>query len=138
MTKFKFNVQVIVVFTDGQFSPVDATTFPTAQILELKAKIILYKLPPTYDPDPFLSQTTLRNVLCDAKGTFELLEPYTTSNPLFSIRSFYTFLAQIHLAVAKNQSTWSSTYQGASQALNETTVTYPGWLQSAHYYKTSN
>ncbi|KAG0601590.1 hypothetical protein M758_11G124400 [Ceratodon purpureus] len=120
-------LKVIVIFTDGQFSPLDATTFPTAEILDLKLKIILYKLPRQFDPDPFLRLTTLNNILCNAKGTFELLEPHTTSNPLFSIRSFYTFLARTHLAVAKNQSTWSSVYTGISQALNGTTVTYPAF-----------
>lgn len=120
-------LKVIIIFTDGQFAALDATIFPSAQLLALRIKIFIFKLPRNSDLDTFLRNTTLPDVLCSVHGTFEVLEPYSTSNPLLAIRSFYTFLATTHLAVAKNQSTWSSIYPSFSQRSNGTTVTYPAF-----------
>jgi len=121
-------LQVIVIFTDGLFSPLDNETFPTARLLELRVKVILYKFPGRNDDlDPFLNTTTLRNILCGVNGTFELLDAvYSVNNPLYAIRSFYTFMARTQLAVVNNNATWSDWYLSYSQPLNGTSVTYPG------------
>lgn len=120
---------MIVIFTDGQFEPLDNSTFPTARLLELRVKLFVYKFPVrnNADIDPFLTTTTLPDVLCGVNGTFELLDAvYSVDNPLYAIRSFYTFTARIQLAVANNTGTWSDWYLSFSQPLNGTSVTYPG------------
>ncbi|KAG0578014.1 hypothetical protein KC19_5G198300 [Ceratodon purpureus] len=121
-------LKVIVIFTDGQFSPLTNTTILTAQILAWPVKIILFKFPLSGETDPFLNTTLLPNFICGVQGTFELLDAVdSTRNPLYAIRSFYTFMARTQLAVAKNQSTWSARYLSYSQPLNGTSVTYPAF-----------
>ncbi len=119
-------LQVIIVFTDGNFSPLNNATFPTNNLLASQVKVILYKLPRSSDTDPFLLTTSLEQLLCGVQGTFELLDAPATKNPLYSIRSYYTFLAHTHMAVVANKSTWSNVYASYSEKLDVVTVTYPG------------
>ena len=119
-------LQVIIVFTDGNFLPLDNATFPTSNLLASQVKVILYKLPRSSDNDPFLLNTTLQQLLCGVKGTFELLNAPATKNPLYSIRSYYSFLAHTHMAVVANKATWSNVYESRSEMISVVTVTYPG------------
>lgn len=119
-------LQVIIVFTDGNFSPLNNATFPTSSLLASQVKVILYKLPGSSDNNPFLLNTSLQPLLCGVQGTFELLNAPATTNPLYSIRSYYSFLAHIHMAVVANKATWSNVYESYSEMIKVVTVTYPG------------
>lgn len=119
-------LQVILIFTDGNFSPLNNATFPTSELLRLQVKVILYKLPRSSDTDAFLLSTSLQQLLCGVQGTFELLDAPATKNPLYSIRSYYTFLADTHMAAVANKSTWSNVYKSISQQIDVVTVTHPG------------
>ena len=119
-------LQVIIVFTDGNFSPLNNATFPTSKLLASQVKVILYKLPRSSDNDPFLLSTSLQQLLCGVQGTFELLNAPATKNPLYSIRSYYSFLAHTHMAVVANKATWSNVYASYSEMVDLVTVTYPG------------
>jgi hypothetical protein len=58
--------QVIVVLSDGLFIPLNSTTFPSAKLLSLPAKLMVYKLPTNGDSgDPYLLDTpSLQENLC--------------------------------------------------------------------------
>jgi len=120
-------LKVIIVFTDGNFSPLNNATFPTSSLLASQVKVILYKLPGSSDSNPFLLNTSLQPLLCGVQGTFELLNAPATKNPLYSIRSYYSFLAHIHMAVVANKATWSNVYESYSEMIKVVTVTYPAF-----------
>lgn len=120
-------LKVIIVFTDGLFSDFNTTTFPTALIAQNRVKIILFKLPRNSDSDPFLLKTTLQPILCGVQGSFELLEAPATLNPLYAIRSYFSYLAKIHEDIVESKATWSNVYKSVSQELDAVTVTAPAF-----------
>lgn len=117
------------MLSNGLFAPLNSTgvVFPATELLDLRAKLMIYKLPPNPDKvDPFLETTSLKANLCSVSGSFELLDPQTTTNPLYAMRSYFTYLARVQLIAVGNKTNWSNKYQSQSQLHNITTVTYPG------------
>jgi hypothetical protein len=106
------------VLSNGLFA-VNSTTFPSADLQRSKANLMVYRLP-TYDDggDPFLLNTTFQSDICSVNGSFELLDAPTTANPLYSLRSYFTYLAQTHLIAVGGNVTWSSKFANVSQAHN--------------------
>ena len=121
-------LQVIVVLSDGLFVPLNSTTFPSAELQSLQAKLMVYKLLTNDDGgDPYLLKTpSLRQNLCSVNGSFERLNALETANPLYAMRSYFTFLARTQLASVGNNATWSNPYSSFDQDRNAITVTYPG------------
>ncbi|KAG0567449.1 hypothetical protein KC19_7G135200 [Ceratodon purpureus] len=119
-------LKVIIVLSNGLFAPLNssATGFPSKALKDLKAKVMIYKLKQNQQ-DLFLTATpSLKDNLCSVNGSFELLEPQATLNPLYAMRSYFTYLARVHLAVV-DKPNWSNKYQSYSQLHNISTVTYP-------------
>jgi len=101
--------------------------FPTQRLLSTQTKLMIFKLPlDIFDTDPYLLTTSLQKTVCSVNGSFELLDPQATANPLYAMRSYFTFLSRTQLVAAGNQPTWSYKYASVSQNLNAITVTYPG------------
>ena len=121
----------MIVISDGYFIPLNSSTFPTTDISALKAKLLVYRLPPNYDEsnDRFLINTTLQTVLCGVQGSFEVLDAPATANPLFAINSYFSYLAQVHMIVVGSKATWSNMYESIAQVRNAVTVTSPGMNQ---------
>jgi hypothetical protein len=59
-------------------------------------------------------------------GSFERFNALDTANPLYAVRSYFTFLARTQLASVDNNATWTNVYAGDSEDRNDITVTYPG------------
>lgn len=123
-------LQLVVVISNGNFIPLNTTTFPTAVIRQNKTKLLVYKLPVNSDSDPtsdpFLINTTLPSVLCGVQGSFEVLEAPATANPLYALRGYFSFLAQTHQDAVNSKPTWSNVYRSVAQSLDAVTVTAPG------------
>lgn len=115
--------------TDGQFAPVDAS-FPTVALTSRQTKVMIYKLNKGVDDtsidDVYLLNTSLEKAVCSVNGSFDVLDANVIHNPLYHMRSYFTFLARTQLVAAANKSSWSKTYPSAHQELNAIAVTYPG------------
>ncbi|KAG0558547.1 hypothetical protein KC19_10G036500 [Ceratodon purpureus] len=122
-------LKVIVVLSDGLFVPLNSTTFPSAELQSLQAKLMVYKLLTNDDGgDPYLLKTpSLQQNLCSVNGSFERLNALETANPLYAMRSYFTFLARTQLASVGNNATWSNPYSSFDQDRNAITVTYPAF-----------
>lgn len=123
------SLKLVVVISNGNFIPLNTTTFPTAVIRQNKTKLLVYKLPVNSDSDPtsdpFLINTTLPSVLCGVQGSFEVLEAPATANPLYALRGYFSFLAQTHQDAVNSKPTWSNVYRSVAQSLDAVTVTAP-------------
>ncbi|KAG0599815.1 hypothetical protein M758_12G180700 [Ceratodon purpureus] len=124
-----YYLKLVIVISDGYFIPLNSSTFPTTDISALKAKLLVYRLPPNYDEsnDRFLINTTLQTVLCGVQGSFEVLDAPATANPLFAINSYFSYLAQVHMIVVGSKATWSNMYESIAQVRNAVTVTSPAF-----------
>ena len=106
---------------------VNSTTFPALALQKNQAKLMVYKLPTNDDGgDPFMLNTTFQRDICSVQGSFESLDALATANPLYSVRSYFTYLARVQLATVGNNVTWSNKYASVSQDQNAITPTYPG------------
>ncbi len=120
-------LQVIIIFTDGEFALNSTVTLPETQLAP-SVKVFIYKLPPPNDGDIFLSNNSLLSSLCRIGGTFEVIEQDIT-NPLYAIRSYFSYLASAQMASQQVQGKplWTSPYQNRDVVGGYiTTVTYPG------------
>ncbi len=120
-------LQVIIIFTDGEFALSSNVTLPETQ-LGPGVKVFIYKLPPPNDGDIFLSNNSLLGSLCGIGGTFEVIEQDIT-NPLYAVRSYFSYLASAQMASSQVQGKplWTSPYQNRDVVGGYiTTVTYPG------------
>ena len=116
------------MLSDGHFAPFNSTTFPSLELQNLHIKLMVYKLPTNDDSgDPFLLKNpSFHESICSVNGSFERVNALETVNPLYSMRSYFTFLARTQLASVDNNATWSNLYLSFSQDRSATTVTYPG------------
>lgn len=122
-------LKVVLVFSDGLFAPLNTTTFPATALKALQGKLMVYKLPTNVDSaDPYLVKSlTLQQAICSVNGSFERLVAPDTADPLYSVRSYFTFLALTQLASVGNNATWSNLYASFSQDRTAITVTYPAF-----------
>lgn len=120
-------LQVIIIFTDGEFALNSAVILPETQLAP-GVKVFIYKLPPPNDGDIFLSNNSLLSSLCRIGGTFEVIEQDIT-NPLYAVRSYFSYLASAQMASQQVQGKplWTSPYLNRDVVGGYiTTVTYPG------------
>ncbi|KAG0614508.1 hypothetical protein M758_6G182600 [Ceratodon purpureus] len=121
------SLKVIIVLSNGLFV-VNSTTFPALALQKNQAKLMVYKLPTNDDGgDPFMLKTTFQRDICSVQGSFESLDALATANPLYSVRSYFTYLARVQLATVGNNVTWSNKYASVSQDQNAITPTYPAF-----------
>ncbi len=119
-------LQVIIIFTDG-FAFNSTVILPQTQLAP-SVKVFIYKLPPPNDGDIYLSNNSLLSSLCRIGGTFEVIEQDIT-NPLYAVRSYFSYLASAQMASGQVQGKplWTSPYQNDDVVGGYiTTVTYPG------------
>ncbi|KAH8960729.1 hypothetical protein BDL97_05G012500 [Sphagnum fallax] len=119
-------LKVIIIFTDGEFALNSTVTLPETQLAP-SVKVFIYKLPPPNDGDIFLSNNSLLSSLCGIGGTFEVIEQDIT-NPLYAVRSYFSYLASAQMASHQVQGKplWTSPYQNRDVVCGYiTTVTYP-------------
>ncbi len=131
LTNNDSDLQIIIVLTDGQFATTGNPnqTLPVNEISSNKAKVFVYKLLQTIttDNDPYLERgSNLPGQICEVDGTFEVISQ-NLDNPLFAIKSFYSFLANTHIVAVNQKPYWSNVYasffENGSPCI---TVTYPG------------
>ena len=94
---------------------------------------MVYKLPTNDDNgDPFLLNTPwLKDDICSVNGSFQRLDASETTNPLYSMRSYFTYLALTELTIIGDNVTWT-----ISQDQNIITTTYPGiYLISTLFFR---
>ncbi|CAM6025936.1 unnamed protein product [Sphagnum balticum] len=119
-------LKVIIIFTDGEFALSSNVTLTETQ-LGPGVKVFIYKLPPPNDGNIFLSNNSLLSSLCGIGGTFEVIEQEIT-NPLYAVRSYFSYLALAQMASSQVQGKplWTSPYQNLDVVSGYiTTVTYP-------------
>ncbi|KAG0625978.1 hypothetical protein M758_2G093300 [Ceratodon purpureus] len=121
------SLKVIIVLSNGLFV-VNSTTFPSIALHSNKAKLMVYKLPTNDDGgDTFLLKTSFQKDICSVQGSFESLDALATANPLYSMRSYFTYLARIQLSAVGDNVTWSNTYPSVSQNQTSLSPTYPAF-----------
>ncbi|KAG0608278.1 hypothetical protein M758_8G093500 [Ceratodon purpureus] len=121
------SLKVIVVLSNGLFV-VNSTTFPSAALKKNQVKLMVYNLPSNDDGgDTFLLKTPFQKDICSVQGSFELLNAVATANPLYSMRSYFNYLARIQLSAVGGKVTWSNTYASVSQSLYRLSATYPAF-----------
>lgn len=115
-----------MVLTDGVFASSENVTLPESLLLGSNVKILLYKLPQADDLDIYLSNNSLLNSICRVNGTFEvILEDLT--NPLYTVRSYFSYLAATLEVAVNGKPLWSNIYQDFEGIGNNiTSVTSPG------------
>jgi hypothetical protein len=117
--------QIIVVLTDGAFASSENVTLPESLLLG-SVKILLYKLPQADDSDIYLSNNSLLNSICRVNGTFEVIQKDLT-NPLYTVRSYFSYLAATLEVAVNGKPLWSNIYQDFEGIGNNiTSVTSPG------------
>jgi hypothetical protein len=118
--------QIIVVLTDGVFASSENVTLPESLLLGSNVKILLYKLPQADDLDIYLSNNSLLNSICRVNGTFEVIQEDLT-NPLYTVRSYFSYLAATLEVAVNGKPLWSNIYQDFEGIGNNiTSVTSPG------------
>ncbi len=131
LTNNDSDLQIIIVLTDGQFATTGNPnqTLPVNEISSNKAKVFVYKMLQTIttDDDPYLERgSNLPSQICEVDGTFEVISQ-NLDNPLFAIKSFYSFLANTHIVAVNQKPYWSNVYPSFFEAGSQCiTVTYPG------------
>jgi hypothetical protein len=118
--------QIIVVLTDGVFASSENVTLPESLLLASNVKILLYKLPQADDLDIYLSNNSLLNSICRVNGTFEVIQGDLT-NPLYTVRSYFSYLAATLEVAVNGKPLWSNIYQDFDRiGHNIASVTSPG------------
>lgn len=85
-------------------------TLPESLLLASNVKILLYKLPQADDLDIYLSNNSLLNSICRVNGTFEVIQGDLT-NPLYTVRSYFSYLAATLEVAVNGKPLWSNIYQ---------------------------
>ncbi|KAH9576244.1 hypothetical protein CY35_01G151900 [Sphagnum magellanicum] len=122
-------LKIIIVLTDGQFATTGNPnqTLPVNEISSNKTKVFVYKMLQTIttDDDPYLERgSNLPSQICEVDGTFEVISQ-NLDNPLFAIKSFYSFLANTHIVAVNQKPYWSNVYPSFFEGSLCMTVTYP-------------
>jgi hypothetical protein len=126
--------QIIVVLTDGVFASSENVTLPESLLLASNVKILLYKLPQADDLDIYLSNNSLLNSICRVNGTFEVIQKDLT-NPLYTVRSYFSYLAATLEVAVNGKPLWSNIYQDFEGiGYNITSVTSPGKKKTPPLY----
>ncbi len=130
LTNNDSDLQIIIVLTDGQFATTGNPnqTLPVNEISSNKAKVFVYKMLQTTatDDDPYLERgSNLPSQICEVNGTFEVISK-NLDNPLFAIKSFYSFLANTHIVAVNQKPYWSNIHSSFFEGSPCITVTYPG------------
>ncbi|KAH8975709.1 hypothetical protein BDL97_01G173100 [Sphagnum fallax] len=120
-------LKIIVVLTDGVFASSENVTLPESLLLASNVKILLYKLPQADDLDIYLSNNSLLNSICRVNGTFEVIQKDLT-NPLYTVRSYFSYLAATLEVAVNGKPLWSNIYQDFEGiGYNITSVTSPAF-----------
>ncbi|CAK9862534.1 unnamed protein product [Sphagnum jensenii] len=124
-------LKIIIVLTDGQFATTGNPnqTLPVNEISSNKAKVFVYKMLQTItaDNDPYLERgSNLPSQICEVNGTFEVISQ-NLDNPLFAIKSFYSFLANTHIVAVNQKPYWSNVHSSFFEGSSCITVTYPAF-----------
>ncbi|KAH8975721.1 hypothetical protein BDL97_01G173700 [Sphagnum fallax] len=124
-------LKIIIVLTDGQFATTGNPnqTLPVNEISSNKAKVFVYKMLQTIttDDDPYLERgSNLLSQICEVDGTFEVISK-NLDNPLFAIKSFYSFLANTHIVAVNQKPYWSNVYPSFFEGSPCISVTYPAF-----------
>ncbi len=126
--------QIIVVLTDGVFASSENVTLPESLLLASNVKILLYKLPQADDLDIYLSNNSLLNSICRVNGTFEVIQGDLT-NPLYTVRSYFSYLAATLEVAVNGKPLWSNIYQDFDRiGHNIASVTSPGKKKTPPWY----
>lgn len=103
------------------------TTFPSLALQKNQATLMVNKLPTNDNGgDTFMLKTSFQKGIYSVQGSFESLDALATANPPYSMRSYFTYLAQRQFTSVGGNVTYSNKYASVFQDRNAITPTYPG------------
>ena len=95
-------------------------TLPTAELLNLKAKVFMYKL--RQPQDVVFEKNNLIVQLCAVGGHFEPIMK-NLENPLLAFRHYFSYLANLMRILTNGRPQYSPVYQDSDATFGENIIT---------------